>query len=55
MDETLKKYLLWRFHYFNHAKYRNLADEWIANITIDQLQYAKRERENLIKNNIYKP
>lgn len=55
MEQELRQYLEWRFNSNNHPKYRKYANEWIANVTSTQLNYFKRERENLIKKGDYRP
>lgn len=55
MEQELRQYLEWRFKSNNHPKYRNYANEWIVNVTYTQLNYFKRERENLIKKGDYQP
>ena len=47
MTITMTKYLTWRFMMNNHAKYRKFCDEWIANITEEQLHYYEEEKHRL--------
>ena len=42
------KYLKERFYYSNHNKYRKYCDEWISNLTFNQLQYFKKERRDFL-------
>jgi hypothetical protein len=37
-----------------HLKYHKYVDEWISNVTSEQLSYFEKEREHLIKQGIYR-
>jgi len=50
----MRTYLEWRCRMNWHKKYYKYIDEWISNVTPLQLEYFKRERENLIKRGIYR-
>jgi len=54
MSKELFTYLQWRFLRDCFPKYRQYCDEWISNITGDQLSYFMIEMERLTKNGIYK-
>ena len=53
MTQEDKDYLVWRCKTNWHNKYHHYIDEWISNILPIQLEYFKREKENLIKRGIY--
>ena len=55
MNQEDKDYLVWRCKTNWHNKYRHYIDEWISNVLPTQLEYFKREKENLIKRGIYDP
>lgn len=44
---SLDEYLIYRFKHNNHNKYLKYVDNWISNITENQLQYFKLEKERL--------
>lgn len=44
INTVLFDYLRDRFYRNNHAKYRKYFDEWISNITENQLFYFEKER-----------
>lgn len=44
INTILFDYLRERFYRNNHAKYRKYFDEWISNITENQLFYFEKER-----------
>lgn len=45
----MRTYLEWRCRTNWHNKYRRYIEEWISNVTEEQMMYFERERENLIK------
>ena len=45
----MKEYLIRRFIYNNHNKYRKYVDEWVANLTHEQIAYFVLEKERLEK------
>jgi len=51
----LEKYLEYRFKFNNRNSYHRYFEEWVKNITVDQLLYFEREMNNLISRGIYKP
>jgi len=53
MDKYMVEYLVWRFTDKLKQSYRQYCMQWINNVTTDQLQYFKLERERLIKMGIY--
>lgn len=44
---SLDEYLIYRFKRNNHNKYLKYMNDWISNITENQLQYFKLEKERL--------
>lgn len=44
---SISEYLVHRFKYNNHNKYMKYMQQWIQNITEDQLRYFKLEKERL--------
>ena len=55
VSEEIKKYLIWRCRMNWHKKYIKYIDEWISNITSNQLSYIiNHEMPYMIKNNFYK-
>ena len=54
MDKNLKEYLQWRFKMNNHNRYQNYRDEWIDNVTPDQIRYFHEEMNRLSNIRIYK-
>ena len=53
MTEIERKYLVWRCRSSWHNKYLKYIDEWINNVLPHQLEYFKKERDNLIKTGTY--
>lgn len=53
MTQEDKDYLVWRCKTSWHNKYHHYINEWIDNIIPTQLEYLRREKENLIKKGIY--
>ena len=49
----MNNYLKWRCRTNWHNKYHKYIDEWIKNVTEEQLSYFVIEREHLIKNGLY--
>ena len=49
----MKRYLEWRCRMNWHPKYLRYIQEWVSNVTPDQMMYFEREREHLIKNGQY--
>jgi hypothetical protein len=49
----MKKYLQWRCLTNWHPKYYKYIDEWIENVTEEQMGYFVKERRHLIQNGIY--
>ena len=49
----MKKYLEWRCRMNWHPKYLKYIQEWINNVTPDQMKYFEKERKNLINRGIY--
>lgn len=47
MSLELYNYLKERFYKNNHSKYRHYFEEWVSNITEDQLFYFKQEKVRL--------
>jgi len=41
----MKDYLIRRFNRNNHNKYKKYADEWVDNLTHDQIAYFILEKE----------
>ena len=48
MTEQLYTYLQLRFYKENHVKYHNYFEEWVKNITNNQIHYFNTEMSNLI-------
>lgn len=44
---NIDEYLVHRFKTNNHSKYLKYMNEWISNITDNQLTYFKFEKERL--------
>ena len=44
---SLDSYLIYRFKTNNHNKYLKYINDWITNITKNQLQYFRLEKERL--------
>ena len=55
MTQKDKAYLFWRCKTNWPNKYHRYIDEWINNVLSTQLEYFRREKENLIKRGIYEP
>lgn len=53
MTQEDKDYLVWRCKINWHNKYHRYIDEWISNVLPTQLEYFKKEKENLIKMGVY--
>jgi len=53
MTQEDKDYLVWRCKTNWHNKYHRYIDEWISNVLPTQLEYFKKEKENLIKMGVY--
>ena len=53
MTQEDRDYLVWRCKTNWHNKYHHYINEWISNVLPTQLEYFKREKENLIKRGIY--
>lgn len=53
MEDNLKKYLEWRFRTNNHHKYHKFCNQWISNVTVEQLIYFEKEMVKMIENGIY--
>jgi hypothetical protein len=54
MDKSLETYLLWRFKVNNANRYQRYVNDWIYNLTENQLNYFAMEMERLINRGIYK-
>lgn len=52
MEPSLKEYLTKRFLYNNHRKYHKYLDEWINNLTQEQIWYFIQEKDRIIKYNL---
>ena len=48
MTEQLYTYLQLRFYNENHVKYHKYFEEWVQNITNNQIHYFNIEMNNLI-------
>ena len=55
MTQEDKDYLLWRCKTSWHNKYHHYINEWINNVIPTQLEYFRKEMNNLINRGIYKP
>lgn len=44
---TIDEYLVHRFKHNNHNKYMKYIQEWIGNVTKNQLAYFQQEKERL--------
>lgn len=44
---TIDEYIVYRFMRHNHNKYKHYCQEWISNLTKDQIEYFKLEKERL--------
>lgn len=49
MTQEVKDYLYWRCKTNWHNKYHRYINEWVDNVLPHQLEYFKKEMENLIK------
>ena len=47
LDKEIKSYLFQRFMRNNHNKYTHYYQEWIDNLTQDQVNYFKLEKQRL--------
>lgn len=45
----MRQYLIHRFVFNNHNKYKKYVEEWINNLTADQIAYFVLEKERLEK------
>lgn len=45
---VLYTYLQERFYYSNHSKYRKYFEEWVSNLTDNQIDYFEIERNSII-------
>lgn len=50
----MKEYLLQRFYRNNHNKYKKYAEEWVSNLTQDQLAYFVLEKNRTDDKDIIK-
>ena len=55
MTKEDKDYLFFRCKTNWHSKHYHYIEEWISNVTSTQLEYFKKEKNNLIKLGIYEP
>lgn len=53
MEDSLRKYLEWRFMANNHPKYRKYFNQWVENINGEQLSYFEREMTHMIEDGKY--
>ena len=51
----LEKYLEYRFKFNNRNAYHRYYEEWVKNVTNEQLMYFEKELNSLIERGIYKP
>ena len=54
MEESFRNYLKWRFCQKLQTKYVMYFDEWVANVTEEQMAYFKEEMNRLSQRGIYK-
>lgn len=54
MTKSLEIYLLWRFKVNNINRYQHFVNDWIFNLTENQLNYFAMEMERLTNRGIYK-
>lgn len=47
LTKEMKSYLFQRFMRNNHSKYTHYYQEWIDNVTQDQVNYFKLEKKRL--------
>lgn len=43
----ITEYLAYRFIKNNHPKYHKYCKEWIKNLTVQQITYFEKEKQNL--------
>ena len=53
MTQKEKDYLVWRCKTSWHNKYHHYINEWINNVLPTQLEYFRKEMNNLINRGIY--
>lgn len=53
ISKDLWEYLEQRFRRNNHSKYLKYFDEWISNISENQIHYFEIERLNIIQRSKY--
>ena len=53
MTQKDKDYLVWRCKTNWHNKYHCYIDEWISNVIPTQLEYFRKEMNNLLNRGIY--
>lgn len=53
MTQEDKDYLVWRCKTSWHNKYYHYINEWINNVLPTQLEYFRKEMNNLINKGIY--
>ena len=49
----MKNYLEWRCRMNWPTKYHKYIQEWITNVIPTQMEYFKKEKENLINKGLY--
>lgn len=49
MEDSLRKYLEWRFRVNNHPKYHKFCHEWIERVNGEQLSYLEKEMAHMIE------
>jgi len=54
MNESLRRYLEWRFRVNNRNQYQHYMKEWISGLVDSQLFYFEREMQHMIDNGQYK-
>lgn len=54
MTDYMIDFLRWRCRMNWHPKYHKYINEWISNVTSEQLSYFEKEMSNLINKGIYK-
>lgn len=54
MTKSLETYLQWRFKVNNINRYQHYVNDWMYNLTENQLYYFAIEMERLINRGIYK-
>lgn len=50
ITKEMYAYLQQRFYRNNHAKYRKYFEEWVQNVTEEQLMYFEKEKFRLDNN-----